>query len=72
MWFTKVGSKNGTLTAFQDKDKNILVTRGCFIGTIDEFEKAVVEKHGNGNTAQEYNLLIAFIKLKFSNLEAVK
>ena len=68
MWFSKVGSENGTLTAFQDKDKNIMVTRGCFLGTIDEFEKAVKEKHRNSTTEQEYKLLIEYIKLRFSNL----
>ena len=66
MWFSKVGSENGTLTAFQGQHKNILVTRGCFFGTLEYFEKAVKEKHGSSKYGKEYTLLIEVIKLRFS------
>ena len=62
IWISKVGSENGTLTAFKDKDGNVIVTRGCFIGTIDEFLDAVEKKHGNSRTANEYKLCIELIK----------
>jgi carbonic anhydrase/acetyltransferase-like protein (isoleucine patch superfamily) len=66
MWFSKVGSEKGTLTAFQGQHKNILVTRGCFFGTLEDFEKAVKEKHGSSKCGQEYSLLIEVIRLRFS------
>ena len=64
LWLSKVGSANGTLTAYPDKNGNIIVTRGCFIGTLAEFAKAVKETHGNSKIAKEYALLIKFIKLR--------
>jgi hypothetical protein len=67
-WFSKVGSENGTLTAFTAK-AGIYVTRGCFSGTLGEFEGAVKESHGESKTAQEYKLLIEFIKLRLSDAQ---
>ena len=64
LWLSKVGSANGTLTAYPDKNGNIIVTRGCFIGTLAEFAKAVKETHGNSKIAKEYAVLIKFIKLR--------
>ena len=64
LWFSKVGSEYGTLTAFMDKDKNILVNRGCFNGTMKEFEKAN-NKNSSEKVKTEYELLIKFIKLRF-------
>ena len=54
--FSNVGTENGTLTVFRGKDSS-LVTRGCFLGTVDEFltkSKAVHDK----KTRKEYKLLI--------------
>ena len=65
VWFTKVGREKGTLTAFMDKDNKITVTLGCYIGTLDEFAYKVKKIHGNSDIAQEYELLIEFIKLRF-------
>ena len=44
-WFTGVGSESGTLTVCNAKDNTIQVTRGCFIGSIDEFLEASAKKH---------------------------
>jgi hypothetical protein len=66
LWFSKVGSENGTLTAFLDSKKQIIVTRGCFIGTLDEFEATVAAKHGDSRIGQEYRLLDQVIRLRFS------
>lgn len=60
-----VGSDNGTLTAFVS-EKGIEVTRSCFLGTIQEFEEAVIKTHGDSKIGKEYQLLIALIKLKFN------
>ncbi len=57
VWFTKVGRDNGTLTVYHGKEKELIATRGCFIGTIDEFlEKS--EREHDDKTHLEYRLLI--------------
>ena len=62
-WFSRVGSEFGTLTAFRT-EAGISVNRGCFNGTIDEFEAAVAERHGDSQIGAEYRLLIQFIRLR--------
>lgn len=57
VWFSNVGSENGTLTAYNAKDNEIEVTRGCFKGSIDEFLAASEKKHDD-QTHLEYRLLI--------------
>lgn len=54
---SKVGSENGTLTVFNTKSDGLLVTRGCFIGTPEEFLEASHKKH-DPVTFREYQLLI--------------
>ena len=56
VWFSTVGRDNGTLTVFKGKD-GLIATRGCFIGTIDEF-LAQSEKVHDDKTHLEYRLLI--------------
>ena len=56
-WATKVGNDNATLTAFKNKDGQITLVRGCFIGSIDEFKAASAKKH-DARTMREYELLI--------------
>jgi len=55
-WASKVGTSNGTLTVFNGTD-GLLVTRGCFLGTIDEF-LIKSEKEHDEQTHIEYQLLI--------------
>ena len=64
-----VGSENGFLSAFRQKDNSIMVRRGCFSGTIDEFEAAVKETHGDNEFSKEYLTLIPFIKLRLKDVE---
>ena len=59
-WASNVGSENGTLTAFNGKD-GLIVTRGCFTGTVDEFLSKSAEVHDN-KTKNEYKLLIEVAK----------
>jgi hypothetical protein len=61
-----VGSQKGTLTYYRTK-KGIGVSRGCFSGTLEEFESAVNEKHGDNQYGHEYRHLIAFIKKRASS-----
>jgi len=57
VWFSHVGSENGTLTVYNTKDNSLEVTRGCFRGTIDAFLSAS-EKNHDDQTHLEYRLLI--------------
>lgn len=63
-----IGSEDGTLTAFTQKDNSIGINRGCFSGTIDEFEKRVKETHGNNTHAQIYLALIPIIKMRLQQV----
>ncbi|MBS0966169.1 hypothetical protein JK165_08730 [Acetobacter okinawensis] len=65
-WHSHVGSENGTLTWFRTQNGGIYVNRGCFSGTLSDFEGAVQKTHGGNQTAQEYGLLVQFIKLRAS------
>ncbi|WP_199798636.1 hypothetical protein, partial [Acetobacter pasteurianus] len=67
-----VGSENGTLTYFRTKDGGIYTNRGCFDGTLDEFESAVKERHGDNQSGKEYALLIEFIRLRTSSWRPVE
>src|SRR5690606_39740248 len=68
-WFSPVGSESGTLTAFTT-ERGIYCTRGCFLGTLEEFEAAVKETHGNSRIAAEYSLLIQFISMRLGDAQA--
>ena len=59
-WATNVGSENGTLTVFNGKD-GLIVTRGCFTGTVDECLAKSAEVHDD-KTKNEYKLLIEVAK----------
>ena len=60
-WASKVGSENGTLTVFNSKDGTLTVTRGCFIGSCDEFLAKSKRVHDE-KTHREYCLLIEVAK----------
>lgn len=60
-----VGSENGTLTVFTGKNE-LLVTRGCLTGTVDEFLKKSKEVHDE-TTHREYQLLIEVAKSQITN-----
>ena len=64
-----IGSEGGFLTAFRQKDNSIVVRRGCFSGSIEEFEKAINATHGDSKYAEQYKIVISLIK---SRLEAVE
>jgi hypothetical protein len=56
-----VGSASGTLMAYPRGD-HIEVTRGCFIGTLDEFEAAVRTKHADTPYLAPYLAVIAGVR----------
>ena len=59
-----IGSRDDTVTFMRSKEKKIIVSVGCFRGTIDEFEKAVKETHGDNEHAKAYMLAIELAKLR--------
>ena len=59
-WASHVGSENGTLTVYNGKD-GLIVTRGCFVGTVDEFLEKSAKVHDE-KTKREYHLLIEVAK----------
>jgi carbonic anhydrase/acetyltransferase-like protein (isoleucine patch superfamily) len=62
-----VGSEFGTLTAFRC-EVGIKVSRGCFLGTLDEFRAAVREKHGeDSKVGRSYLGLSNWIEHWFSD-----
>ena len=64
MWISKIGSRNDTVTFMRSKELKIIVTVGCFKGSIDEFEEKVKQTHGENEHAQAYFLAIQLAKLR--------
>ena len=58
-----LGSRNDFTTIFRNTFGEIAVRTGCFTGTLDEFEKAVNEEHGDNQYAKEYKALIELAKV---------
>jgi len=56
VWFSNVGTENGTLTVYCGKD-SLIATRGCFTGNVEEFLAKSAEVHDE-KTKREYELLI--------------
>ena len=61
VWFSNVGTEQGTLTVYKSKDDSLLATRGCFNGTVDEFLAKSAKVH-NERIKREYRLLIEVAK----------
>ena len=57
---SSVGSENGTLTVTNGKS-GLIVTRGCFCGSVEEFLSASEKKHDE-KIRREYQLLIEVAK----------
>ena len=64
VWFSNVGTENGTLTVYCGKN-GLIATRGCFTGSVEEFLAKSAEVHDE-KTKREYELLI---KVARSRLE---
>lgn len=62
--FGNVGSVGGTLTTYRTTN-GIYVTRGCFQGSLAEFEKAVNDTHGTSRYGKQYRKLIEYIKIRY-------
>ena len=60
----RIGSRLSFTTFFQNKDKGITVSCGCFLGTIAEFRAKVTDTHGNNKHAKMYNLAADMAELQ--------
>ena len=68
VWFSNVGSEDGILTAYLTNKNKIGVNRGCFGGSLKEFELAVKKHHGDNSFGKQYMALIQYIKLRFADV----
>ena len=68
VWFSNVGTEFGTLTVFCGKEE-LLATRGCFIGTLDDFCKKSAQVH-SGQIRREYELLANMARLRLGTAQA--
>ena len=56
VWFSNVGTENGTLTVYCGKN-GLIATRGCFTGSVEDFLSKSAKVHDE-KTKREYELLI--------------
>ena len=57
-----IGSRNDFTTFFRDKDNEITVKCGCFLGKIDNFLKKVASTHGDTKYAIVYRAAVELAK----------
>ena len=67
-WASEVGTENGTLTVSSGKD-GLVVTRGCFTGTKEEFLAKSAKVHDE-KTQREYRLLIEVAESRIKHHKA--
>ena len=73
VWFENVGSENGTLTVYCGK-KELMATRGCFVGTLDEFCRANANRPPSQNSERykrEYELLVEMARLRLAKTQSL-
>jgi len=63
--FANVGSERGYLLAYID-DNKIMISRGCFHGTIAEFYDAVEKTHSGNEHDEFYRLIRPVIETKLN------
>lgn len=69
--FQNVGTENGTLTAYLTGAGEILLTRGCFTGTVEEFERLSKLRHGD-DMQKQYALLLQMIQMRLGEQIALR
>ena len=57
-----IGSRNDFTTFFRDKDSEITVKCGCFLGKIDKFLEKVCKTHGDSKYAIVYRTAVEIAK----------
>ena len=63
-----IGSRNDFTTFFRDKDGEITVKCGCFLGKNDEFLEKVTATHGNSRHALVYRAAAETAKLQIGSM----
>ena len=59
-----IGSRNDFTTFYRDRDNEITVKCGCFLGKIDKFLEKVTRTHGNSKYALVYRAAVEVAKLQ--------
>lgn len=59
-----IGSRNATTTFFRDKNNEITVACGCFLGNIEAFLKKVEETHGDNKHGKAYKAAAELAKIQ--------
>ena len=59
-----IGSRNDFITFYRDKDNEITVKCGCFLGKIDRFLEKVTQTHGDSKYALVYRAAVEVAKLQ--------
>ena len=59
-----IGSRNDFTTFYRDKDNEITVKCGCFLGKIDRFLEKVTQTHGDSKYASVYRAAVEVAKLQ--------
>ncbi len=65
-----IGSEDGQFTAEIKEDGTIICNRGCFSGTLEEFEAAVARRHGDTEFAAEYALVAKLVRHRLEPIAA--
>ena len=64
-----IGSRNDFITFYRDKDNEITVKCGCFLGKIDVFLDKVTDTHGDSKHAAVYRAAAALAELQIGREE---
>ena len=67
-----IGSRNDFTTFFRDKDNEITVKCGCFLGKIDKFLEKVTQTHKDTKHALVYRAAVEVAKLQIDLTEKVQ
>ena len=63
-----IGSRDDFTTFFRDKDSEITVRCGCFLGKIDKFLEKVTQTHGDSKYALVYRAAVEVARLQIDLL----
>ncbi len=64
LFISNIGSENGTLEAWPCEDR-VVIQRGCFTGTLEEFSTANKKTHGDNKHGRAYVKAIELIQIHF-------
>ena len=60
-----IGGEGGNLVAWPTNE-GLILNRGCFTGTVEEFLKAVESKHSNSPHGESYRLAVKMLAESFA------